>query len=67
MKRTFMKWELARLMLATVVLVSSGYALLGNENHAIASVPTPSILISPIRTVIVDTTPEVIMRYEQPY
>ncbi|MCY9695270.1 LamG-like jellyroll fold domain-containing protein [Paenibacillus alginolyticus] len=62
MKRTFMKRVLARLMLATVVLVSSGYALLGKENHAIASVPTPSILISPIRTVIMDTTPEIIMR-----
>ncbi|MDQ0877482.1 hypothetical protein QFZ77_006141 [Paenibacillus sp. V4I3] len=64
MKRTFMKWALARLMIVTVVLVSSGYALLGNENHAIASasIPTPSILISPIRTVIMDTTPEVIMR-----
>lgn len=62
MKRTFMKWALARLMLATVVLVSSGYVLLSKENHAIASVPTPSILISPVRTVIMDTTPEVIMR-----
>ncbi|KRF08104.1 hypothetical protein ASG89_16885 [Paenibacillus sp. Soil766] len=58
MKQT--RTKLARLILGAVLLVSSGYALLGYEEHASAS--TPAIVISPQETVITNSPTEVVMQ-----
>ncbi|MDR6551692.1 LamG domain-containing protein [Paenibacillus qinlingensis] len=58
MKRTWTK--LARWMLGAVVLVFSGYALLGDSNQVTASVPVS--VISPQQTVITNTTTEVVLQ-----
>ncbi|MGO4495653.1 LamG domain-containing protein [Paenibacillus sp. 2RAB27] len=58
MKQTWTKF--ARFILGAVLLVSSGYALLGYEDQATAS--TPVVVISPQQTVITNTTTEVVMQ-----
>lgn len=58
MKQTWTKF--ARLILGAVLLVSSGYALLGYEDQASAS--TSDWVISPKQTVITNTTTEVVMQ-----